>query len=137
MDETLPNLHLFHRDIGAMRPDLKDLMVAWTVARSDEGLGYVRLLMFSYLSLSHYLTDVVLVKVLGAARVGAMLLINIPPPQTFITMCNLLDRHCLRSLYGGQNSKEDVEAYHRIFDTLLANSLPKGWQYLSSIWVNN
>lgn len=41
MDATLPALHLFHRELGVMRQDLKDLMVAWMVARSDEGLGYV------------------------------------------------------------------------------------------------
>lgn len=41
MDATLPSLHLFHRELGAMRQDLKELMIAWTVARSDEGLGYV------------------------------------------------------------------------------------------------
>ncbi|KAG8812786.1 hypothetical protein FRC17_001821 [Serendipita sp. 399] len=103
MDETLPALHLFHKETGAMRQDLKDLMLAWIVARSDEGLGYN----------------------MGAARIGAMLLINIPLPQAFLTMRNLLDRHCMRSFYGGQRSKEDVEAYFRIFDTLLADSLPK------------
>ncbi|PVF96070.1 RabGAP/TBC [Serendipita vermifera] len=103
MDTTLPSLHLFHRETGAMREDLRDLMLAWTVARSDEGLGYQK----------------------GVARIGAMLLINIPLPQTFVTMRNLMERHCLRSLYGGPSSKEDVEAYYRIFDTLLADSLPK------------
>lgn len=41
MDNTLPALHLFHRDSGVMRQDLRDLMIAWTVARSDEALGYV------------------------------------------------------------------------------------------------
>jgi hypothetical protein len=45
---------------------------------------------------------------MGAARIGAMLLLNIPPPRTFVTMRNLLDRHCLRSLYGGEGTKEDV-----------------------------
>ncbi|KAG8766333.1 hypothetical protein FRC15_006464 [Serendipita sp. 397] len=103
MDETLPALHLFHRETGAMRQDLKDLLLAWTVARSDEGLGYT----------------------MGAARIGAMLLINIPLPHTFVTMRNLLDRHCMRSFYGGQKSRDEVEAYFRIFDTLLADSLPK------------
>lgn len=103
MDSTLPALHLFHRESGVMRQDLQELMIAWTVARSDEALGYT----------------------MGAARIGAMLLINIPLPHTFLTMRNLLERHCLRSLYGGPAVKQDVEAYYRIFDTLLADSLPK------------
>ncbi|KAG8749311.1 hypothetical protein FRC14_001515 [Serendipita sp. 396] len=64
-------------------------------------------------------------KTMGAARIGAMLLINIPLPHTFVTMRNLLDRHCMRSFYGGQKSRDEVEAYFRIFDTLLADSLPK------------
>ena len=38
---TLPTLHIFHPVHGPMYQDLKDLLCAWTVARSDEGLGYV------------------------------------------------------------------------------------------------
>ncbi|CCA67166.1 hypothetical protein PIIN_00998 [Serendipita indica DSM 11827] len=99
MDSTLPTLHLFHRETGVMREDLRDLMLAWMVAS--------------------------LCKTMGAARIGAMLLLNIPLPNTFLAMRNLMDRHCLRSLYGGPNAQDDVEAYYRIFDTLLADSLPK------------
>jgi len=99
-------------------------------------------------------------QVIGASRIGAMLLINMPVPQAFIAMRNLLDRHCLRSFYGGPSAKEDVSpavsshAYeitlvkgrsilpvrsvdlvtnvgltlvpNRIFDTLLADCMPKG-----------
>lgn len=39
---TLPALHLFHKETGPMYGDLKDLLCAWLVARSDEGLSYVR-----------------------------------------------------------------------------------------------
>jgi hypothetical protein len=46
--------------------------------------------------------------VVGASRVGAMLMINMAVPQAFIAMRNLLDRHCLRSFYGGPSAKEDV-----------------------------
>ena len=38
---TLPSLHLFHQGTGPIYQDLKDLLTAWTVARSDEGLSYV------------------------------------------------------------------------------------------------
>jgi hypothetical protein len=31
----------------------------------------------------------------------------------------------MRSFYGGSATKEDVEAYYRIFDTLLADGMPK------------
>lgn len=80
----------------------------------------------------------------GAAQIGGMLLINLPLDQAFVTMRNLIDRHCLRSFYGGEGSDDDVsifvasllrscdspdkqlEAYFRIFDTLLADGMPKG-----------
>ncbi|KZT30888.1 RabGAP/TBC [Neolentinus lepideus HHB14362 ss-1] len=100
---TLPSLHIFHPETGPMYQDLKDILCAWVVARSDEGLGYTR----------------------GVAKIAGMFLINMPPPQAFVVMRNLLERHCLRSFYGGPGAKDDVEAYYRIFDTLLADGMPK------------
>jgi hypothetical protein len=43
VQNTLPNLHIFDAVHGPMHQDLKDVLYAWVVARSDEGLGYVRL----------------------------------------------------------------------------------------------
>lgn len=83
---TLPSLHLFHTEVGPLYQDLKDMLCAWVVARSDEGLSYV----------------------LGAAKIAAMFLINMPASQGFVSMRNLLERHCLRSFYGGSSTKEDV-----------------------------
>jgi len=40
-------------------------------------------------------------------------------------MRNLLERHCLRSFFGGERAKDDVDAYCRIFDTMLADGMPK------------
>ncbi|KAJ7235867.1 rab-GTPase-TBC domain-containing protein [Mycena haematopus] len=100
---TLPSLHIFHRENGPLYPDLKDMMCAWVVSRSDEGLGYT----------------------FGAAKIAAMLLINMPVQQAFIVMRNLMERHCMRSFFGGDGSKDDVDAYYRIFDTLLADGMPK------------
>ncbi|KAF7339346.1 Tbc1 domain family member 14 [Mycena sanguinolenta] len=100
---TLPSLHIFHHENGPLYADLKDMMFAWVVSRSDEGLGYT----------------------LGAAKIGAMLLINMPVQQGFIVMRNLMERHCMRSFFGGDRSKDDVDAYYRIFDTLLADGMPK------------
>jgi len=54
-----------------------------------------------------------------------MFLINLPGDQAFVAMKNMLERHCMRSFYGGASAKEDVEAYYRIFDTLLADVMPK------------
>ncbi|EDR15811.1 uncharacterized protein LACBIDRAFT_301140 [Laccaria bicolor S238N-H82] len=100
---TLPALHIFHPESGPLYGDLKDMLSAWVVSRSDEGLGYT----------------------FGAAKIAAMMLINLPNQQAFIVMRNLLERHCMRSFFGGDRAKEDVEAYYRIFDTLLADGMPK------------
>ena len=86
MSTTLPALHIFLKDIGPLYGDLKEMLYAWVVSRSDDGLGYT----------------------LGAARIAAMLLINMPSQQGFIVMRNLLERHCLRSFFGGERAKDDV-----------------------------
>ncbi|KAG9314087.1 hypothetical protein JVU11DRAFT_4868 [Chiua virens] len=96
---TLPALHIFHPQTGPLYQDLKDLLCAWVVSRADEGLGYTS----------------------GTSRIAAMILINMSAPQGFVVLRNLLERHCLRAFYGDTNTKEDV----RIFDTLLADSMPK------------
>ncbi|CAK5280277.1 unnamed protein product [Mycena citricolor] len=103
MAATLPSLHIFHRETGPLYGDLRDMLCAWVVSRSDEGLGYA----------------------MGAAKIAAMMLLNMPVPQAFIVMRNLLERHCMRSFFGGEGSKADVDAYYRIFDTLLADGMPK------------
>ncbi|KAK2460115.1 hypothetical protein APHAL10511_007881 [Amanita phalloides] len=100
---TLPSIHIFNRDSGPLYSELKDMLCAWVISRSDEGLGYT----------------------LGAAKLAAMMLINMPAQQGFNVMKNLLERHCLRSFYGGDAARDDVEAYYRIFDTLLADGMPK------------
>jgi TBC1 domain family member 14 len=69
-----------------MYEELKDMLYAWVVSRSDEGLGYVQ----------------------GTARIAAMILINMSAGPGFIVMKNLLERHCMRSFYGGLSTKDDV-----------------------------
>jgi hypothetical protein len=69
-----------------MYEELKDMLYAWVVSRSDEGLGYVQ----------------------GTARIAAMILLNMSAGPGFIAMKNLLDRHCMRSFYGGLSTKDDV-----------------------------
>ena len=83
---TLPSLNLFHPSTGPLYQDLKDLLCAWVVSRSDEGLGYI----------------------VGASKIAAMFLLNMPSQAAFVAMRNLLERHCLRSFYGGLSCREDV-----------------------------
>ncbi|KAF8514755.1 rab-GTPase-TBC domain-containing protein [Gautieria morchelliformis] len=101
---TLQQLHIFNSSTGPLYGDLRDLLCAWVVSRADEGLGYVE----------------------GVAKIGGMLLLNLTgPAQAFLVMRNLLERGCLRAFYGGPSARDDVEAYYRIFDTLLADGMPK------------
>ncbi|KAA1467948.1 RabGAP/TBC [Dentipellis sp. KUC8613] len=103
VETTLPSIHIFHPETGPMYEDLKEMLYAWVVARSDEGLGYTK----------------------GVAKIAAMILLNMPAVQGFIVMRNLLERQCMRAFYGGMATKDEVEAYYRIFDTLLADGMPK------------
>lgn len=86
---TMPTLHIFTPTTGPLYQDLMDMLCAWVVARSDEGLGYIA----------------------GASKIAAMLLLNMHPTSAFVAMRNLLEqRHCLRSFYGygGLPSRDDV-----------------------------
>lgn len=76
-----------------MYEELKDMLCAWVVSRGDEALGYV----------------------MGISKVAAMFVLNMPLPEGFVAMRNLLERHCMRSFYGGMGSKDDVGAseYHK------------------------
>ena len=88
ISSTLPSIHIFNRDSGPLYAELKDMLCAWVISRSDEGLDYTQ----------------------GAAKMAAMMLINMPAPQGFNVMKNLLERHCLRSFYGGNTAQDDVSA---------------------------
>jgi len=83
---TLPSLHIFDPDTGPLYSELKDMLCAWVVSRSDERLGYVS----------------------GTARIAAMILLNMSAAPGFVVMKNLLERHCMRSFYGGLSTKDDV-----------------------------
>jgi Rab-GTPase-TBC domain len=86
---TLPSVHIFHPETGPLYQELKDMLCAWVVSRSDEGLGYA----------------------LGAAKIAAMLLITMPVQQAFVVMRNLLERHCIRSFFGGEGTKDEVNHF--------------------------
>ncbi|KZT54652.1 RabGAP/TBC [Calocera cornea HHB12733] len=100
---TMPSLRIFDPVHGPLHQDLKDLLCAWTVARSEESLSYVK----------------------GASHVAGMFLINMPVDQAFLAFRNLLDRHCMRSFYAGQTASSERLWGYRIFDTLLADIMPK------------
>lgn len=51
-----------------------------------------------------------------------MVLLNMSPPDAFLALINLVNKSILKSFYAG--NLEDMEAYYRIFDTLLADNMP-------------
>ena len=83
---TLPSLHLFAPGTGPLSTELQDILCAWVVSRSDEGLGYV----------------------MSASKIAAMFLLNMTPQSAFVAMRSSLERHCMRSFYGGLDAKQDV-----------------------------
>jgi TBC1 domain family member 14 len=84
---TLPSLHIFLPGTGPLYDDLYDMLVAWMVSRFDEGLGYGE----------------------GVAKITGMLLLTMSSKeQAFVVLRNLLERHCMRSFYGGASTKDDV-----------------------------
>jgi hypothetical protein len=83
-----------------MYGDLKDMLSAWVVSRRDEGLGYVH----------------------GVAKIAAMFLLNMRAPEGFLAMRNLLERHCMRSFFGGPGAKDDVS---QIFQFSLTSGLKR------------
>jgi len=102
---TLPSLKLFSPSSGPLYSDLRDLLLAWTVSRTDEGLEPFNP---------------------GAARLAAMFLLNLASnDQAFIAFRNFLERNCVRAFYGGAATTDEREAFYRIFDTLLADYMPK------------
>lgn len=100
LDETLVPLHVFHRG-SPMRDDLKQLVCAWVVYRSDEGRGYAPFI----------------------TRVAAMFILVAPPPVAFITLCNFLARSCLHAFY--TDTTDEIDAYYRVFENLQADMFPR------------
>jgi len=81
------------------------MLSAWVVSRRDEGLGYVH----------------------GVAKIAAMFLLNMRAPEGFLAMRNLLERHCMRSFFGGPGAKDDVSR---------ALLFPVVWFSLRVKWTN-
>ncbi|KAG0667572.1 hypothetical protein C6P46_000108 [Rhodotorula mucilaginosa] len=103
---TLPALKLFQED-RVMHDDLMELLLAWSVyeqrtPRYAEGLAFP----------------------------AALLLLNMSRPDAFVSLVNLIHKSVLRSFYSPD--PQDREAYYRVFDTLLADHMPKVYANFSS-----
>ncbi|KAM0788192.1 hypothetical protein ACM66B_001351 [Microbotryomycetes sp. NB124-2] len=102
---TLPTLKLFQKD-GVMHDDLVDILLAYTVWEAG-ATGQVRY-------------------PIGLACPGAMLLVNMAPADAWVSLINFVDKSCLKSFYRGK--QDEMEAYYRIFDTLIADTMPKVYE---------
>ncbi|BGP38718.1 hypothetical protein JCM10450v2_002668 [Rhodotorula kratochvilovae] len=105
VERTLPALKLFQEG-RVMHDDLVELVVAWSVHEK---------------AIPRYPE--------GLAFPAALLLLNMSAPEAFVCLVNLVQKSFLRSFYG---DPDEVEAYYRVFDTLLADAMPKIYANFSS-----
>ncbi|PWN39170.1 hypothetical protein IE81DRAFT_318334 [Ceraceosorus guamensis] len=136
---TLPSLKLFQRDVGPLYDDLRDVLQAYVMVRLDQlrATAAVSLSVSAPLPLAYQA---------GASSLAAMLLSNLSPTETLVALLNLLaERPWLRALYTPIPSgpapsashmhsqtpitpsfRQDAAAgFERVFDTLLADQMPK------------
>lgn len=100
LDHTLNTLHIFQRG-SPMRDELKELICAWVVYRSDESLGYA-----PYINL-----------------LAAMFLLVLPADQAFFSLVNFLSRPMLRAFYS--ETTDEIAAFYRVFENLQADTFPR------------
>ncbi|GAA5991252.1 hypothetical protein JCM5350_005959 [Sporobolomyces pararoseus] len=111
MEGVLKGLKLFQKEGGVMHQDLLDLLLAWSVHDTDRGiLEYPK----------------------GLAYSASLLLVNQPTPEAYISLLNLISKSFLSSFYSPPRNRESLNSYERVFDTLLADSMPKIYSNFSS-----
>ncbi|BGP14683.1 hypothetical protein JCM10213_006237 [Rhodosporidiobolus nylandii] len=103
---TLPTLKLFQSG-GVMHEELMELLLAWSVYEKDVP-RYPR----------------------GLAYPAALLLVNMPPAEAFVSLVNLVQKSFLHWFYVSDPAEED--AAYRVFDTLLADHMPKVYANFSA-----
>lgn len=96
---TLPKLKLFQEG-RPMHTDLRQILLAWAVFWRERPY-YPK----------------------GSSFLAALFLINMPPPDAFLSLVNISRKSCLSYFYN--NKQAEMESFYRIFDTLLADSMPK------------
>lgn len=119
IEKTLPSLKLFQKEIGALHSDLYSLLCALVIVRLDQT---------SSIDKGKAKQDDSNIQVYqqGFASLAAMLLSNLTPSETLVAMLNLIaERPWLSALYTSSSSKEESAAFGRVFDTLLADQMPK------------
>ncbi|KAI8452155.1 rab-GTPase-TBC domain-containing protein [Phakopsora pachyrhizi] len=99
ISRTLPRLKLFQED-RPMHSDFRQVLLAWSVFWRER---------------PYYPT--------GSSHVAALLLINMPPADAFLSLVNLTRKSCLSYFYNQKVS--EIEGFYRIFENLFSESMPK------------
>ncbi|GAA5967494.1 hypothetical protein JCM11641_000566 [Rhodosporidiobolus odoratus] len=107
VEGTLPTLKLFQKG-GVMHDELMELLLVWSVYEKSKP-RYPK----------------------GLAYPAALLLVNMPVAEAFVSLVNLVEKSFLRSFYA--EAPDEREAYYRTFDTLLADFLPRVYNNFSSL----
>ncbi|WFD44075.1 hypothetical protein MPSI1_002740 [Malassezia psittaci] len=133
--ETLPSLGLFHCEGAPLHEDLKNVLYAYVTLRADEACQRLNEGTMDMAALD----ELFLLYVPGSACLAAMLLLNLPAPQAFLALLNLIASNTwLRSIYhldrhqaknpdvseGGQPAAKQLQGFERVFNTLLADKMP-------------
>ncbi|BGP23514.1 TBC1 domain family member 14 [Rhodotorula toruloides] len=106
VERVLPALKLFQEG-RVMHEDLMEVLLAWTVHEKVTP-RYAR----------------------GLAFTAALLILNMSPAEAFVCLVNLVQKSFLRSFYS--SDPDEVEAYYRVFDTLLADYMPRVYANFSA-----
>ena len=125
LDDTLPTLKLFTPG-SPLRDDLRGILCAWVVYRSDVGFGYVscarpRSSATSPCVVQRSSTAIPQAPYISLA--AAMLLLTSPPSTAFLSLVNILSRPCLNAFF--TQATDEIEAYYRVFENLQADTFPK------------
>lgn len=120
LDGTLVHLRLFQKG-SPLREDLRELITAWVVYRSDTAMGYVRPPPFPHSACPGPTDDPEQAPYI--TLVGALFLLSSPPATAFLNLVNLLSRPVMRAFY--TETKDEIDAFYRVFENLQADMFPK------------
>lgn len=128
ISQTLPSLRLFEEGIGPLYEDLKNVLLAFTFVRADEASQRERQESLDLPSLYEKYT----VCVPGTANLAALLLLNMTPAQSLLSLMNLIaSKPWLKAMYrletrrASNDQSSELLGYDRVFNALLAERMPE------------
>ncbi|KZC05059.1 PREDICTED: TBC1 domain family member 14-like [Dufourea novaeangliae] len=104
VSRTFPTLCVFQEG-GPLSDSLQGILAAYAVYRPD--VGYVQ----------------------GMSFVGAILSLNMEPPDAFICFTNLLNHPCHRAAFTLDQKQMDI--YYKVYSSALAHKLPKVFSHFT------